>query len=53
MVRLNAETIKQLFKDTNYSLKDVRKNKIVKPISLNLLPKEINKIQSTKRKKEL
>tara|TARA_Y100000590_G_scaffold33_1_gene56 strand:+ start:2232 stop:3347 length:1116 start_codon:yes stop_codon:yes gene_type:complete len=53
VVRLNAETIKQLFKDTNYSLKDVRKNKIVKPISLNLLPKEINKIQNTKRKKEL
>ena len=53
VVRLNAETIKQLFKDTNYNLKDVRKSKIVKPISLNLLPKEINKIQNTKRKKEL
>ena len=27
-VRLNASTIKQLFEDTNYSLKDVRKKKI-------------------------
>ena len=53
VVRLNAETIKQLFKDTNYSLKEVRKSKIVKPISLNLLPKEMVKIESTKIKKEL
>ena len=28
-VRLNASTIKQLFEDTNYSLKDVRKKKII------------------------
>ena len=27
-VRLNASTIKQLFEDTNYTLKDVRKKKI-------------------------
>ena len=53
VVRLSAETIKQLFEDTKYNLKDVRENKIVKPISLNLLPKEISKIQSTKKKKEL
>ena len=53
VVRLNAETIKQLFKDTNYSLKDVRKNKIVKPVSLSLLPGEIKNIRSTKKKKEL
>ena len=53
VVRLNAETIKQLFVETKYNLKDVRKTKIVKPISLNLLPKEIKKIQSTKKKKEL
>ena len=29
-VRLNASTIKQLFEDTNYSLKEVRKKKLVK-----------------------
>ena len=30
-VRLNAATIKQLFEDTNYTLEDVRKKKLVKP----------------------
>ena len=52
-VRLNASTIKQLFEDTNYILKDVRKNKKVKPVVLNLLPEEIKNIQNTKKKKEL
>ena len=33
-IRLNASTIKQLFEDTNYSLKDVRKTKLVKPVAL-------------------
>ena len=36
-VRLSAATIKQLFEDTNYSLKDVRKNKLVKPVALSLI----------------
>ncbi len=53
VVRLNASTIEQLFKDTNYNLNEVRKTKIVKPITLNLLPEEIKNIQNTKRKKEL
>ena len=52
-VRLSASTIKQLFKDTNYNLKDVRKNKLVKPITLNLLPKEIKMIENTKKRKNL
>ncbi len=52
-VRLSAETINQLFKDTKYSLTDVRKNKIVKPINLSLLPTEIKNIESTKKKKNL
>jgi Bax protein len=38
-VRLNASTIEQLFKETKYNLKDVRKSKLVKPISLSLLTK--------------
>lgn len=38
-IRLSAATIEELFKSTNYNLKDVRKNKLVKPISLTLLPK--------------
>ena len=52
-VRLSASTIEELFKSTNYSLKDVRKNKLVKPISLTLLPLEIKKIENTKKRKNL
>ena len=52
-VRLNASTIKQLFKDTNYNLRDVREKKLVKPVSLSLLPKEMKMIENTKQRKEL
>ena len=52
-VRLSASTIKQLFEDTNYSLSDVRKNKLVKPVALTWLPNEIKNIQNTKKRKEL
>ena len=52
-VLLSAATIQELFKSTNYNLKDVRKNKLVKPISLDLLPKEIVKIENVKKRKEL
>jgi Bax protein len=52
-ILLSAATIEELFKSTNYNLKDVRKNKLVKPISLDLLPKEIVKIENTKKRKEL
>ena len=51
-VRLNASTIKQLFEDTNYSLKEVRENKLVKPIALTLLPNEIRMIENIKKRKE-
>ena len=51
-VRLNASTIKQLFEDTNYTLEDVRKKKLVKPVALTLLPNEIKMIESTKKRKE-
>ena len=51
-IRLSAATIEELFKSTNYSLEDVRKNKLVKPISLTLLPSEIKKIENTKKRKE-
>ncbi len=51
-VRLDASTIKQLFEDTNYSLNDVRKKKLVKPVALTLLPNEIKMIESTKKRKE-
>ena len=52
-VRLSAATIEELFKSTNYTLDDVRKNKLVKPISLTLLPSEIKKIENTKKRKDL
>ncbi len=52
-VRLNASTIEQLFKDTGYSLKEVRKSKIVKPIALSLLPEEMRMIESSSKKKNL
>jgi Bax protein len=53
IVRLSAATIEELFRSTNYNLKDVRKNKLVKPISLTLLPQEIVKIENSKKRKDL
>ena len=52
-VRLSAATIQELFKSTNYNLEDVRKNKLVKPITLTLLPEEITKIENTEKRKNL
>ena len=51
-VRLSASTIKQLFQDTDYNLKDVRKKKLVKPVALTLLPSEIKMIENTNKRKE-
>jgi Bax protein len=52
-VRLSASTIEELFKSTNYSLADVRKNKLVKPVTLTLLPSEIKNIENVKQRKNL
>ncbi len=51
-VRLDASTIKQLFDDTDYRLKDVRETKLVKPVALTLLPNEIKMIENTTERKE-
>jgi Bax protein len=51
-VRLDASTIKQLFDDTEYTLKDVRESKLVKPVALTLLPNEIKMIENTTERKE-
>jgi len=51
-VRLSASTIKELFDDTGYNLIDVRKNKLVKPVALTLLPHEIKSIENVKKRKE-
>ena len=52
-VRLSASTINQLFKDTEYNLEEVRETKLVKPISLSLLPREMQKIENAKIRKKL
>ena len=52
-VRLSASTIEELLKSTDYNLNDVRKNKLVKPISLTLLPSEIKQIENAKKRKNL
>ena len=52
-VRLSSSTIEQLFKDTNYSLSEVRRTKKVKPIRLSLLPNEMKSIESSGKRKSL
>ena len=52
-VRLKASVLYQLFEDTNYKLKDVRTNKIAKPVEIGKLPYELKEIQNTKKRKEL
>tara|TARA_B100000965_G_scaffold372786_1_gene362744 strand:- start:917 stop:2056 length:1140 start_codon:yes stop_codon:yes gene_type:complete len=52
--RLSAATIEQLFEDTNYSLNQVKKTKLVN-IGNNLdhLPKEMQSIENVKKRKNL
>ncbi len=52
-VRLKASVLYQLFEDTNYKLRDVRVNKIAKPVEIGKLPYELKEIQSVKKRKEL
>ena len=52
-VRLKASVLYQLFEDTNYKLKDVRVNKIAKPVEIGKLPYELKEIQSIKKRKDL
>jgi Bax protein len=51
-VYLSVSTIKKLFQETEYSLNDVRQNKLVKPVALTLLPNELKIIKNTKKRKE-
>ncbi|MDC3119596.1 glucosaminidase domain-containing protein [Candidatus Pelagibacter sp.] len=53
LVRYTTTEIDALFKEVKYNLKEVRDTKLVKPIDIGLLPKEINKIESTKKRKEM
>ncbi len=52
-VSLNAETTINLFEDLNYDLKGVRAGQKVKPIYLTKLPKDLNTLGDTKKKREL
>ena len=52
-IRLSASTLNQLFKDENYNLGDIRKNKLVKPINIDILPEEMKSIEKTIERKEL
>tara|TARA_B100001250_G_scaffold298258_1_gene259767 strand:+ start:1894 stop:3039 length:1146 start_codon:yes stop_codon:yes gene_type:complete len=52
--RLSASTIEQLFEDTNYSLKRVKKTKLVNlGNTLDHLPKEMKNIENVKKRKKL
>ena len=52
--RLSASTIEQLFEDTNYSLKEVKKTKLLNiGNSLDHLPKEMKNIENVKKRKKL
>ena len=53
LVRYTTNEINALFKDVKYNLEDVRKSKLVKPIDIGLLPNEIKKIESVKKRKQM
>ena len=53
LVRFKVEEVDFVFKDNNYNLKDIRVTKLIKPVPIYLLPKDIKDIQSTKKRKEL
>jgi len=52
-VSLNAETTLNLFEDLNYDLKSVRAGQKVKPIYLTKLPKDLNTLGDSHKKREL
>ena len=49
---LNTQTVLNLFEDLEYNLDHVRNKKLVKPIYFTRLPNDLDKIKSTKEKKE-
>jgi Bax protein len=53
LVRFTTSQIDALFEEVNYTLQNVRKTKLVKPIDIGLLPNEIKNIENTKKRKEM
>jgi len=51
-LNLKTETVLNLFKDVDYTLSNVRVQKLVKPIYFTQFPRDLESIQSTKLKKE-
>ena len=51
-LNLKTETVLNLFKDVDYTLSEVRAEKLVKPIYFTQFPRDLETIQSTKLKKE-
>ena len=51
--QLNAATVVNLFENLEYNLNQVRNDKKIQPIYFTRLPKDINSIKSSKRKKEI
>jgi Bax protein len=51
-LNLKTETVLSLFKDVDYDLSQVRNKKIVKPIYFTQFPKDLNKLQSSRLRKE-
>ena len=52
-VSLNAETASNLFDELNYNLKGIRVGEKVKPIYLTKLPRDLNTLGDTRKKREL
>tara|TARA_B100002052_G_C15864029_1_gene591470 strand:+ start:465 stop:1973 length:1509 start_codon:yes stop_codon:yes gene_type:complete len=51
-LNLKTETVIQLFKDVDYDLRTVRRDKLVKPIYFTQFPRDLDDLQSVKLKKE-
>ena len=51
-LNLKTETVLNLFKDVDYDLRQVRSNKLVKPIYFTQFPKDLDELQSVRLKKE-
>ena len=53
LVRYTTSEINALFREVKYNLSEVRDTKLVKPIDIGLLPKEIKNIGNSKKRKEM
>ena len=52
-VRFSATTLEEIYKENGFNLNKIRNNKIVKPVKIDLLPKEIRQIENTTKRKNL